>query len=271
MGTGVYSSVGEMRKAFNERRAALRFFDANAWVGPASEPVIKRVENIVEIESILHASFVSEALVTHFASLNYDFDEGNKLLLKMIENHDGLYAAITLVPSITEEFGTIGDYIDKAIARKARAVRLFPKQHSFVLDEWCSGPIFEAMIERGMPLIIWHSESTWSEIRSICLRYPELNIIVEGNGRKILYDNRMFYQLLGDHPNLYMEIHNLTNYLAIEDISKRFGPQKLVFGSYFPIHEPGAAMMLVTHSRIPEEHKKLIAGDNLRALIGGVV
>ena len=48
---------------------------------------------------------------------------------------------------------------------------------------------------------LWHHETDWNQIASLCFDYPQLPIIIEGTGRKILYDNRMFYQLMEQCDN----------------------------------------------------------------------
>jgi len=94
---------------------------------------------------------------------------------------------------------------------------------------------------------------------------------VEGTGKKILYDNRIFCRLLEDCANLHLELHNLVNGLGIEDIVERFGPERLVYGSYAPVRQPGAAQMAVAYSRLSDDAKRQIAGDNLRRLLSKVV
>jgi predicted TIM-barrel fold metal-dependent hydrolase len=76
--------------------------------------------------------------------------------------------------------------------------------------------------------------------------------------------------LLERHPNLRLELHNFVGHLALEDVVRRFGARHLVFGSYMPVTDPNAPMMLVTHARIPVEDKRRIARGNLTELVRGV-
>jgi len=260
----------DMRDQFEQSRRGLEAFDCDVWVGQPSEPCFRWFDTVGNLERFMDAAGISEALVTHFAALNYDFAEGNELALQWAAESSRLHVAITLVPDSVGEVGGMDAYLDRAIDRKARAVRLFPHAHSFSLAQWCSGPILDALLRRNLPLILWHSETTWDEINVICERYPDLNVIVEGSGRKILYDNRMFYQLLATHANLYLELHNLTNYLIVEDIVHKFGARRLIFGSFAPLCEPGAPLGLIAQARISDADKRLIAGGNQRALLDHV-
>lgn len=248
----------------------MKFFDSNVWVGPPLEPTFTCFEKPDDLQAQVDGSGTEGALVTHFASLTYDWRDGNELALSWAEQDERLWSAIVLVPNSTGEVGGLGQYLDSSIARGARAVRLFPKMHSFSVMPWCSGLMMEELQSRQMPLILWHSEFSWDQIDFLCRNWPGVSIIVEGTGRKMLYDNRMFYQLLADHPNLILELHNLTNYLAVEDIVSRYGASQLVYGSYMPLGDPGAVTAMVTEARVSDDDKELIAHGNMERLIGEV-
>ncbi|MGB9620275.1 MAG: amidohydrolase family protein [Armatimonadota bacterium] len=263
-------SAVDVKQRFDEARAAFRFFDSNVWIGPWQGPAFSRAETIDELLSVLKAAYVEEALVSHFASVHYDPWEGNRMLLDALEDRDGLWGAIVLTPDGPRGC-SVEDCIRSAVAGKARAARMFPRSHSFSIQQWQSGPLLHILEQCKLPLILHHAELSWSEIRSVCLAHPGLPVVVEGTGKKILYDNRVFYQALADCPNLHLELHNLVNYLGLEDLVARFGPERLIYGSYVPVRQPGAAQMIVTHARISEEAGHRIAGDNFRRLISEVV
>jgi len=197
-------SAADIKQRFDQARAAAGFFDSNVWIGAHQGPAFSRAETIDELHAILNAAYIEEALVSHFASVNYDPWEGNRMLLDAVEGREGLWAAIVLTADGPRGCG-VGDYLQRALVRKARAVRMFPKSQSFSIQEWQSGPLLRILEQHKLPLILHHSELDWTEIRSLCLVHPSLPVIVEGTGKKILYDNRFFYQLLRDCANLHLE------------------------------------------------------------------
>ena len=207
--------------------------------------------------------------MSHFAGLSYSAEWANEQLLRDLDR-SGLWAGITLLPEMFQQAQAGRAYLSDAIGRGARLARVFPLAHNFTLRSWCSGPLLQTISDCRLPLMLWHTEVSWEEIRSICESNPELPVIVEAVGRKILYHTRLFYPLLERCPNLFLELHNLVNYLGIEDIVHRFGAGRLVFGSFMPVYDPNATMMQVTHARISEEEKVRIARQNLTELIEGV-
>ena len=146
-------------------------------------------------------------------------------------------------------------------------VKLFPKTHNFVLSDYCSGSLLKLLEEKRIPVTLWHMETSWNEIDRLCNTYPNLPIIIEGVGRKLLYDNRIFYPLLKKHKNLFLESHNLTNYLGLDDMVKKLGAEKIIFGTCLPKNDPEAALMPVVCGNFTLETEQMIARNNLLSLI----
>jgi len=51
-------------------------------------------------------------------------------------------------------------------------------------------------------------------------------------------------------------------------VTERFGPERLVFGTGLPEFDGGGPVSQVMYSRLPREQKALIAGGNLRRMLG---
>jgi predicted TIM-barrel fold metal-dependent hydrolase len=212
---------------------------------------------------------IDGGVVSHFAAIPYGAAWANEQTLTAVTG-TGLWAAITLMPEMFQSEPDGRAYVNAAIARGARLARVFPASHNFTLRPWCSGALLQALADSRLPLVVWHTEASWEEIRTICESHPSLTVIVEGTPKKILYHSRLYYALLERCPNLRLELHNLVSYLGVEDIVGRFGAGRLIFGSYMPVFDPNAALMQVTHARISDDDKARIAHGNLAELIDGV-
>jgi predicted TIM-barrel fold metal-dependent hydrolase len=212
---------------------------------------------------------IQGGVVSHFGSVNGGPALGNPLALEAISG-TGLWAGIVMVPEMFYQETQGRADLSRAIAGGARLARLYPRSHHFSLRPWCSGGLLQALADSHMPLMIPHTEVSWEDVRAVCETYPGLTLILEAVDQKILYHNRQFYPLLAHYPNLRLELHNFVAYQALEDVVGRFGARHLIFGSYMPIADPNAALMQVTHARISDEDKALIARQNLLELIKGV-
>ena len=280
------SKLYDLESRYRAGRDSLDFFDCNAWIGRPPDPGFWTPADADELLAYLCSCGVRRAVLSHLATRDYDPSAGNEILLDAVATRDDCVAAVVLTPEMAWHVGEQGTgnreqkkgktfldidaRLDDYIRRKARMVRLFPRSHNFSLSGWCSGGLLDAISERRMPLILWHTETNWETVERICGQYPDLPVVVEGTPRKILYDNRLFYAAMERRPNLYLELHNLINYLGLEDMVSRFGAGRLLYGSYMPICDPNAVTMMVTEARIPAEEKTRIASGNLEELLAGV-
>jgi hypothetical protein len=262
-----------MVEGYRKAREQLQFLDCNMWIGrPTASPLVPRFVteyNLASLQKWMERYRIRGGIVSHFASKDYDPVAGNEMLLNALAGTN-LWAGIVLVPEMFESEKVGNNYLADVVARGARLVRLFPLTHRFTLHAWCSGALLSALEAWHLPLTLWHTETSWDMIRSICISYPDLTVIIEGTPQKILYHTRFFYPLLGECPNLRLELHNFSLFLSVEDVVARFGANRLIYGSYMPIFDPNASMMQVTHARISVEEKRRIAHKNLAEMIAGV-
>jgi predicted TIM-barrel fold metal-dependent hydrolase len=110
-------------------------------------------------------------------------------------------------------------------------------------------------------------EPPWRDVFGVCDNHPDLPVVLmEVQGR----NNRTMYALLERFENLYLQTGGLTVHEGIEDICRRFGAERLVFGSGFPEKTLGAARLHVERARISEPERRLVAAGNLERLLAAI-
>jgi len=261
--------VVEMIEAYRAARRQLAFLDSNLRIGRPKVPEFGERFDLETLRQRMARYDIQGGVVSSFAGADYGPEWGNAQLLDALTG-TGLWAGVILTPEMFDPEAAGRAALADAIRRGARLARLFPKSYNFTLRLWCSGALLQALADSRLPLVLWHTETSWDEIRGVCESHPDLPVVVEGTPQKILYHTRVIYPLLERCPNLLLELHFLVGYLGIEDLVRRFGARRLVFGSYLPVFDPNAALMQVTHARIPDADKVWIAHRNLDELITGV-
>ena len=261
--------VARMVEQYRQARSDLKLLDANLWLGRPRPPEFVTSFGLAALQQRMARYQITGGVVSHFAALSYGPQWANAQLLACLAG-TGLWATVALLPEMfyDEERGRA--YLAQAIAGGARLARVFPRSHNFSLRAWCSGRLLHALEASRLPLVVWHTEATWDDIRQVCEAFPHLPVVVEGTPLKILYYDRLFYPLLEQCPNLRLELHNLVNYLGIEDLVHRFGAGRLIFGSNLPVYDPNATIMQISHARVSSAEKALMAHQNLAGLIAGV-
>jgi predicted TIM-barrel fold metal-dependent hydrolase len=247
-----------------EMKGLCNFFDCNCLVSQRITRDEKEPYTLAQLEADMDYFGIAEALVTHTLSKEYDPQVGNEQLLKEIRKRPRLHGCFVFVPGATREQGPVREALGAMLRRGVRAVRLYPKLQTFQLDEWCCGDLLETLEERGVPLFIDLDQADWREIASVCERHRSLPVVVMSTGYRI---NRIVYPLMERCGNLRIETSLYCVHRGIEDVCRRFGAERLLFGTKWPFHTPGPAITQITYAEISDEDKHKISGDNLRELL----
>jgi len=284
--------MAEERRAVAER---LRFFDAEIWLGrPEGFPLAEELAPGA-VQDVLAKRFVTGGLVSHWRGKTVSPQAGNEALSLALASTshkpcaacgsvtgtsgaseasgdvpviDALFAVWTGLPLFPAEAGPVPGGVEPPSC--ARAVRIFPKSHNLPLADWCVGSLCDWLVQRNMPLFVWHTEIDWPALYELARRFLELRIVVETQTQKILYHMRPLFALMRDCPNILVETSNFAGAGFIEYAVREFGAERLVFGSFVPVNDPLVPIGMLIDADVSERDKKLIAGDNLRRLIDEV-
>lgn len=242
----------------------LRYMDCNCQLGPFEEmepPYFTEIDSLVAEMEYLG---IESALVMHTWASRWSPARGNEKIDEMLADYDHLYPCYVGLPSATHELPDPGEFAENVRANHG-AVRLFPSDHQFRLTPWCIGGLLAALEGESVPLMIDIKQTNWDEIAGILASFPDLPVVILDLYYRM---NRYMYPLLEDHPNLHIETHTYQIPFGIEDVTRRFGPERLLFGTNLPVNEGGGALAQIAYSKLSDEHKQMVAGNNLRRLLG---
>lgn len=265
--------MGDARltEMFAERRAAvtrLRWFDAGVWLGkPQGFPLAQEMQ-ANDVGGLLREYGIGSALLSHWLGKSVSPQAGNQALAQCAGTWPEIAGVVwTGVPWVPGEEGPLPGQTPASAETKVRGVRLFPKSHSFPLVPWCVGEICKWLVERQLPLFLWHTELNWAELYTLAKAFPELPIVIESQPQKIIYHARALLPLMSNCANVHLEISNLTGPLFAMLLS-HLGPERFVFGSFLPMNDPWVPVGMVIDSGLPRTDQQLIAADNLQRLAG---
>jgi len=238
--------------------------DCNCRIGTfehMEEPHFTDVDGLLaEMEFI----GISQALVMHSWASHWSPRLGNAKLDELIGDRDNLYPCYVALPSATGELAPPAEFAAEVRARRG-AVRLFPAEHQWDFTPWCAGELLDALAARSVPALIDMGQTNWNQIAAVLEQYRELPLIILGTSYRI---NRHIYPLFKKYENLYLEVNTHVMTWSLEDISERFGAERLIFGTGLPETEAGGALAQVRYNKLSDADKARIAGGNLRSLLG---
>ena len=260
----------------------LEFFDCGASVVPTPHcsgtfpvsymPILgdARLRTASDLEEEMSYFGIHRALTYNVKSYLLHPDLGNKELLEHISGHKGLYPSWVLLPEHTREMSPLPQLLKEMDENEVRAVRMNPSLLGHTLDEWSVGSILSALEDRKLPLFIdsesWQPEAktqTWLELTRVCQKYPKLIVVASMTGRGA----RIIYPMMARYRNLYLSTSQFDGHHGIEEVVSYFGPERIVFGTYYPL-SPAAQVNQLVYADIPSSHKQLIASGNLERILG---
>lgn len=199
----------------------------------------------------------------------YDPEDGNRLLLEEIKDFPRLYPVWVIMHHHTGEFPAPQKLLRKMKEHNIRAVRIFPSfdEHRFNLAGWNCGELFSMLEERRIPFMMGMDQISWEGLHELLCNYPEMRFILTDVNYLI---DRNIYALFEKHKHLHIETIGYKVSGGIAEICRRFGAERLVFGSRMPFYSRSAAVAMVTYASVNEEDKRRIASGNLENLLGGV-
>jgi len=254
-------TVADLAEEYRRIAATMSFYDASLWLGrPEGFPLAEEMD-VAQLTQVLDAHRISGGLISHWRGKSVSPQEGNAALeTAMPRSSERLFAVMTCLPLYPTQPGPLPGL--GAPPQNLRGVRLFPRSHGFSLEDYVIGSLCEWTIEHRLPLMMWHSEIPWRQFHRLTGQYPHVLFVIESAPVPIGANLRAVATVMRDYPNIMLEISNVTGPF-LEYAHNRFGPQRLLFGSFLPVNDPRVPQGMLFDADIPEVDRHLIAGDNL--------
>jgi predicted TIM-barrel fold metal-dependent hydrolase len=210
---------------------------------------------------------ISEALVTHAMSRDYDPAAGNKELCRLLSGTPNLHGCWAVLPPATREVGEPETFIREMHAHDVSTVIAYSHAHNYSLSDWSLRPLLSALENVRIPILLPFGQFTWDEVERLCSEYVQLPIIVIGLNYRQL---RHLLPLWEKHTNLFVDLSWFSIHDGLSYLSERGFLKQVVFGTNYPLYEPGAAVTMVTYSGLTDADKQRLAGGTLREILAGI-
>jgi len=246
-------------------------FDINGSYGGGAYalPEYKSINDLIEKMNYLG---ISRSLVFHMDSRDFSPLIGNRKILYEIENCKEAVSRLIPVFSVTPadlyEPPTLDFVIDSLKSGKVRAIRLFPATAKFYVRE--IEPVLQK-IKDFKPVVLCDISETRNpqdsrDIIEMANRFSSISFIYTG-----VYwpDFNLALDMLrrAENKNIFLDISILHMRNAIEMLVRNFGAGRVLFGSG-PKAQYGASIASLARADISERDRKMIAGENISALLG---
>jgi predicted TIM-barrel fold metal-dependent hydrolase len=256
------------------------YFDCNCEVGPRNGKDVAAPWSARDVLKWMDQCGIAGALVTHTLSYADDPVSAREYLARELRiAPKRLFPAwVALPPDAGDAEATPAELLGKMSRAGVRAVKLYPKTHNWPMAMDVIGPMLEAFEKAGVLTILPLSElpeggaggsnlGAYEKLREICARFPRLPVLLQGVWWS---SQRTITALMARHANLHIEFSCYQVNRGLEEYARRFGAERLLFGTGLPAMSAGAARAYVDYARISPKDKAKVAGGNLARLLGGV-
>ena len=107
-----------------------------------------------------------------------------------------------------------------------------------------------------------------TDLEPVLQRWPDMPVVL--SVAKIVQHDRWFYYLWERYGNFYVDLPGYQCLGGTEAVVKRFGPERLLFGSRYPYFTPLQSMLQLVYADIDDAAKRAVAGDTARRLLSEV-
>jgi len=243
---------------------AISFMDCNCHLGSFEGMEPSHFTQVEELLAEMEHLGIERALVTHHWSSRWSPRLGNEKLDEILQPYENLYPCYVALPPETDEIPPPGEFAD-AVRAAHGAVRVCPSDHQWRLTDWCAQGLLEALASRAVPVLVQLAHTTWDDVAEVLENHPQLPVIILNTSYRI---NRTIYPLFARHRNLYLETHTYQIPWGIEDVARRYGAERLIFGTDLPEYDGGCPIAQVMYSPLDDAEKAMIAGGTLQRLLG---
>ncbi len=240
------------------------YFDFNIMIGKPTIDPLNNWLNIDRLKEEMSRFNIKKALVYHSYSRDYDAYFGNERLTEEIKNFPNLYATWAILPIDISPIDTFDRLLEELKIHNVKAVRFFPDLHNFLLEEEVVGDLLSFLEGVKIPVLISPNSTGWKDIYNMLRNHPNIRLIlIDLTYRQSSY----IFPLLKRYKNVYIELSGYITFLGIETMYRKFGGERMLFGSNLPYKNPGSTIFYIEKADIPEEVKDYIAYKNADRLI----
>ena len=252
----------------------MKFFDCNCSFGllykPGASPAT--CPTLEDLLAQLDRAGIERALVWHLAQLDSSPQRGNELLAAATAGKERLVGCWTMLPEQTGEM-PVKKLLAAMKAHNILALRSFPAAHRYLLNREMMGPLLDAMTERRIPLLFsmrrlpsWYpAHLAWNDLFELMSDFPNLTLVVTDHGSWGC--DRYFRPLLEKYQRVHIDTALYFLDGGLEDVVKRHGADRVLFGSGLPDRYAGGMMLAIRHAELPEADREAMAGGNLERLL----
>lgn len=226
---------------------------------------VKQAENADELLDEMNFCGIDSAIVFHQTMFDVSPDYGNRKIVEEVRKYPGkLLPSWTILPSITDEEFSSDRFLKEMKGCGVKSIRAYPDRNRYFLNSRTMGEQLQKIISCNIPVFL-SPQSGWGYLYDVLEEFPKLTVVIHNYG--LWGSDRYLFPLFNEYPNVYMETSDYQTLGGIENTVNKFGSERLLFGSNFPVNNMGGPIATLLGSNISLSNKENIAFRNIERML----
>ncbi len=257
--------MGEVDFSF---KASVPVFDANIAMGRRHDRRVT-VDNAEDTLKAMRRAGVDRAVAYAPHAVGYDPQDGNGLLMELIEGHEGFFPQFVCNPTWDDLDAFAGQVKELGV----RSIRMVPALHNYPFRDWLVKPWLDWAARERVPIwmpVVYDFIGTDYTVDPEALHdtladHPDVNVVLS---EVYYFEQAWAVPLLRSLPNLHIEISRTINTDDVSRLVNIIGDKRVLFGSRFPDAAILPQLYWVERCGFSQDTLKAICAGNLERLLG---
>ncbi|MGI5920723.1 MAG: amidohydrolase family protein [Syntrophomonadaceae bacterium] len=188
----------------------------------------------------------------------------NNIISESFNKHTNTLHGLACVdPHRSDSAETLADYFKQGF----RGLKLSPLSHQFSFASRTVAALAACCGEHGFPVythVVYSPGASTARYIQLARQFPQTNFIIGHMGFGPADQEAL--QAAIDLDNFFLETSQ-GSFLHIKEAVHRAGPEKIIFGSEYPLSHPMVELQKILLLNLPGSAQDKILGDNIKALL----
>jgi len=209
---------------------------------------------------------IEKACVSHNLAIGPDFKLGNRLVHEAVKKYPNRFIGYAVInPNYPEDIENELDLCFRDYGM--RAIKFHGELHKYALD----GENYRRVLdfaESESLTILCHGLGKFKTLCELSSEYKNVNFLIAHYGTWDMRTLPEVIEVASKAPNVFLDSSGSVDWFGgFDEVVLKVGDKKMLFGSDFPWGNLPFTMGRVLLSRISDEKKRRILGENANAIL----
>ena len=214
---------------------------------------------------------IDGSVICPFKPSTYDLTSANYFIAAVVAEYPDTFIGFARVDPWQKKDAL--EELQKCIETyHLKGLYLDPLEEVFQINNEIVHPLIEQMQKYKMPVMINGGHTRFStawQIADLASKFPKVNFIATSGGQINISGASLWESeiMLTENPNIYMETSGIYREDYIEDMVKKLGKERVVFGSNSPFYDLRMEIQRIHWAHITDDEKQSLIGENAERIL----